>query len=52
MSHGMLMSRLYYDRIGPMIRRAGRVETISKDGSVRLLLPAAPTGNPSPGGLP
>jgi regulator of protease activity HflC (stomatin/prohibitin superfamily) len=47
MSHSMLMSRLYYDRIGPMIERAGRVETISKDGAVRLLLPAAPIGSKS-----
>jgi regulator of protease activity HflC (stomatin/prohibitin superfamily) len=49
MSHGMQLSRLYYDRIGPILRKAGRVETIGKDGSVHLLLPAAPTGGPTAG---
>jgi regulator of protease activity HflC (stomatin/prohibitin superfamily) len=48
LSHGMLMSRLYYDRIGPIIQRAGRVEIVSPDGSARVLLPSAPTGRPSP----
>ena len=45
MSHGMQMSRLYYDRIGGIINKAGRVEIVGKsNGSVRLLLPATPTG--------
>jgi regulator of protease activity HflC (stomatin/prohibitin superfamily) len=49
MSHGMQMSRLYYDRIGGIINKAGRVEIVESNGSVRLLLPAAPTGGPSIG---
>jgi regulator of protease activity HflC (stomatin/prohibitin superfamily) len=49
MSHGMQMSRLYYDRIGGIINKAGRVEIVERDGSVRLLLPAAPTGGPTIG---
>ncbi len=49
LSHGMQMSRLYYDRIGPIINRAGRVETIGADSSVRLILPSAPTGSQSLG---
>lgn len=52
MSHGMQMSRLYYDRIGAILQKAGRVETIGRDGSVRLLLPAAPTGKPTTGTTP
>ncbi|HWY60680.1 MAG TPA: SPFH domain-containing protein [Rhizomicrobium sp.] len=52
MSHGMQMSRLYYDRIGPILQKAGRVETIGRDGSVRLLLPAAPTGRSTTGATP
>ena len=49
MSHGMQMSRLYYDRIGGIINKAGRVEIVESNGSVRLLLPAAPTGGPTIG---
>jgi regulator of protease activity HflC (stomatin/prohibitin superfamily) len=41
MSHAMQMSRLYYDRIGPILKKAGHVEVLSKDGSTRLLLPGA-----------
>jgi regulator of protease activity HflC (stomatin/prohibitin superfamily) len=52
MSQAMQMSRLYYDRIGPIIAKAGRVESLGPEGSVRLLLPAAPTGRPSAGGTP
>jgi len=52
LSHSMQMSRLYYDRIGPIINKAGRVETIGQDSSGRLVLPSAPTGNPSLGRLP
>jgi regulator of protease activity HflC (stomatin/prohibitin superfamily) len=39
MSHAMQMSRLYYDRIGPILKKAGHVEVVSMDGSTRLLLP-------------
>ncbi|HEY0265204.1 MAG TPA: SPFH domain-containing protein [Rhizomicrobium sp.] len=41
MSRGMQMSRLYYDRIGPILKRAGHVEVVAKDGTTRLLLPGA-----------
>jgi hypothetical protein len=41
MSRAMQMSRLYYDRIGPILKRAGRIEVVAKDGTVRLLLPGA-----------
>jgi regulator of protease activity HflC (stomatin/prohibitin superfamily) len=49
MSHGMQMSRLYYDRIGGIIHKAGRVEIVESSGSVHLLLPGAPTGGPTVG---
>jgi len=41
MSQAMQMSRLYFDRIGPIVKRAGHVEVVAKDGSTRLLLPGA-----------
>jgi regulator of protease activity HflC (stomatin/prohibitin superfamily) len=41
MSRSMQMSRLYYDRIGAIIKKAGRVEIISKNGTMKLLLPGA-----------
>ncbi|HTT82823.1 MAG TPA: SPFH domain-containing protein [Rhizomicrobium sp.] len=39
MSHGMLMSRLYYDRIGGILKKAGRVETVGENGTARLIVP-------------
>jgi regulator of protease activity HflC (stomatin/prohibitin superfamily) len=39
MSHGMQMARLYFDRIGGIIGKAGRVEVIGRDGSARLISP-------------
>ena len=39
MSHDMQMSRLYYDRIGSIIKKARRVQLIGKDGASRILLP-------------
>jgi hypothetical protein len=39
MSHAMQASRLYYDRIGPILKRAGHLEVVMKDGTTRLLLP-------------
>lgn len=39
MSRAMQMSRLYYDRIGPVLKKAGHVEIVAKDGTTRLLLP-------------
>ncbi|HUE64358.1 MAG TPA: SPFH domain-containing protein [Rhizomicrobium sp.] len=41
MSQAMQMSRLYYDRIGPIVKKAGHVEIVAKDGTTRLLLPGA-----------
>jgi regulator of protease activity HflC (stomatin/prohibitin superfamily) len=41
MSRAMQMSRLYYDRIGPILKKAGHVEIVAKDGTARLLLPGA-----------
>ncbi len=34
MSRGMQMSRLYYDRIGPILKKAGKVQLVSADGHV------------------
>lgn len=39
MSRAMQMSRLYYDRIGPIVKKAGRVEVVGPDGSARLIAP-------------
>lgn len=33
MSRGMQMSRLYYDRIGPILKKAGKVQLVSPDGA-------------------
>lgn len=41
MSRTMQMSRLYYDRISPILKKAGHVEIVAKDGTARLLLPGA-----------
>jgi regulator of protease activity HflC (stomatin/prohibitin superfamily) len=41
MSHAMQMSRLYYDRIGPIIKKAGHLRVIGQDGTGRILLPGA-----------
>lgn len=41
MSRAMQMSRLYYDRIGPIVKKAGHVEIVAKNGTMRLLLPGA-----------
>jgi len=37
MSRSMQMSRLYYDRIGAIIKKAGKVQLVSPDGSTRVL---------------
>lgn len=41
MSHGTQMSRLYYDRIAPVIKQARHVRLVSPDGTTRLILPGA-----------
>ncbi len=40
MPHATLMSRLYYDRIGPIIKRAGHVKLVGPDAA-RLVIPGA-----------
>ena len=42
MSRAMQMSRLYYDRVGPILKKAGHVEIVAKDGTTKLILPGAP----------
>lgn len=39
MSRGMQMSRLYYDRIGGVLKKAGRVEAVDPSGAAHVLLP-------------
>jgi regulator of protease activity HflC (stomatin/prohibitin superfamily) len=39
LSRGMLMNRLYYDRVGALLKKAGRVETVDPAGGVHLILP-------------
>jgi regulator of protease activity HflC (stomatin/prohibitin superfamily) len=39
LSGQMLANRIYYDRIGGLIGKAARVDTIDKDGGVNLMLP-------------
>jgi regulator of protease activity HflC (stomatin/prohibitin superfamily) len=41
MTRAMQMSRLYYDRIGPILKKAGHVEVVAKDGTTKLVLPGA-----------
>ena len=41
MSRSMQMARLYYDRIGPILKKAGHVQIVAKDGTARILLPGA-----------
>ena len=41
MSRGMQMSRLYYDRVGPLLKKAGHVEAVDSSGAAHLLLPGA-----------
>ena len=39
MTRGMQMARLYFDRIGTIVRKAGHVEVVDRDGSARLISP-------------
>ncbi|HEU0097086.1 MAG TPA: hypothetical protein VFQ52_11585, partial [Rhizomicrobium sp.] len=39
MSRAMQMSRLYYDRVGPILKRVGHVKVVAKDGTTHLILP-------------
>ena len=38
-SRQMLLSRLYYDRVGTLLKKAGRVDTVDRNGGVKLILP-------------
>jgi regulator of protease activity HflC (stomatin/prohibitin superfamily) len=38
-SVAMLMNRIYSDRIGPLLAKAARVDTVDQDGGVNLILP-------------
>jgi regulator of protease activity HflC (stomatin/prohibitin superfamily) len=35
----MLESRIYYDRIGPLLAKAARVDTVDSNGGISLMLP-------------
>jgi regulator of protease activity HflC (stomatin/prohibitin superfamily) len=39
LSGEMLVNRIYYDRVGPLLARAARVDTIDKEGGMNLMLP-------------
>jgi regulator of protease activity HflC (stomatin/prohibitin superfamily) len=41
MSREVLMSRLYADRVGGIIRRAGRVEIVGRDDIIHTIVPGA-----------
>ncbi|HEY4115675.1 MAG TPA: SPFH domain-containing protein [Rhizomicrobium sp.] len=41
MSREMQMSRLYYDRIGPLLKKAGRVQAVDRTGAAHVLLPGS-----------
>jgi hypothetical protein len=35
----MLTSRIYYDRIGALLAKAARVDTVDNNGGIQLMLP-------------
>ena len=39
LSGSMLVSRIYYDRIGALLAKAARVDTVDNDGGIQLMLP-------------
>jgi regulator of protease activity HflC (stomatin/prohibitin superfamily) len=39
LSASMLINRIYFDRIGPLLAKAARVDTVDHDGGVNLILP-------------
>jgi regulator of protease activity HflC (stomatin/prohibitin superfamily) len=39
LSGEMLSSRIYYDRIGALLAKAARVDTVDNDGGIQLMLP-------------
>jgi regulator of protease activity HflC (stomatin/prohibitin superfamily) len=38
-SRSMQLTRLYYDRVGPLLKKAQRVEIVDRSGAVRTILP-------------
>ena len=38
-SVAMLMNRIYFDRIGALLAKAARVDTVDQDGGINLILP-------------
>jgi len=45
MSRSMLMTRLYYDRVKPLLKAAGTVEVLDRNSTVRAILPEATGAN-------
>jgi hypothetical protein len=39
----MLMTRYFYDRIGPMLKKAGGIDLLDPDGTVHAILPGVYT---------
>jgi regulator of protease activity HflC (stomatin/prohibitin superfamily) len=39
MSRSMLLTRVYYDHVGPLLKRARRVAVVDRTGTVRTILP-------------
>jgi regulator of protease activity HflC (stomatin/prohibitin superfamily) len=39
LSGEMLASRIYYDRVGPLLAKAARVDTVGSEGGIQLMLP-------------
>jgi regulator of protease activity HflC (stomatin/prohibitin superfamily) len=39
MSRNMQLTRIYYDRIGPVLKKARRVDVVDSSGAVRTILP-------------
>jgi regulator of protease activity HflC (stomatin/prohibitin superfamily) len=42
MSRNMQLTRIYYDRIGSVLKRARRIDVVDGNGSVRTILPGGP----------
>lgn len=48
-SIGMQMTRLYYDRIEALLKKAGGVEVVDRDGAAHMILPGlTPAARPAP----
>jgi len=41
MSRSMQLSRLYYDRIGALLHKAGQVEAVDRNGAAHVIVPGA-----------